>query len=162
MGRQRQRSPSGKAWLRCWGPVIDTLILCSSTALIILSTGTWQNTETSGVTVTAAAFEQGLPGFGIYILLTCVVFFSVTTILTCGYYGEKSLGFLLGAERQGVYKYLYVTAITIGATTSLTAVIDFIDGMYGFMAIPTMTSTLILSPLVMKEARRYLNRLPSR
>ena len=161
-GAAKTEEPVREGLVAMLGPVIDTLILCSSTALIILSTGTWQDTETSGVTVTAAAFEQGLPGFGIYILLTCVVFFSVTTILTCGYYGEKSLGFLLGAERQGVYKYLYVTAITIGATTSLTAVIDFIDGMYGFMAIPTMTSTLILSPLVMKEARRYLNRLPSR
>ena len=155
-GAAKTEEPVREGLVAMLGPVIDTLIVCSSTALIILCTGTWEDTASSGVTVTAAAFEQALPGFGIYILVTCVIFFSVTTILTCGYYGEKSLGFLIGAQRQGAYKYLYVAAITIGAMTSLTAVVDFIDGMYGFMAIPTMTSTLWLSPHVMQEARRYL------
>ncbi len=160
-GAAKTEEPVREGLVAMLGPVIDTLIVCSSTALIILSTGSWEDTTSSGVTVTAAAFEQALPGFGIYILVTCVIFFSVTTILTCGYYGEKSLGFLIGAQRQGLYKYLYITAIIVGAMTSLTAVIDFIDGMYGFMAIPTMTSTLWLSPRVMAAARRYLKSAPS-
>lgn len=160
-GAAKTEEPVREGLVAMIGPIIDTLMLCTATAVIILCTGAWTDTETSGVTVTAAAFSQGLPGFGIYILVTCVIFFSVTTILTCGYYGEKSLGFLIGAQRQRWYKYLYVVAITIGATSSLTAVIDFIDGMYGFMAIPTMTSTILLSPHVMKEARRYFRDVPS-
>lgn len=155
-GAAKTDEPVREGLVAMLGPMIDTLVVCSSTALIILCTGTWLDTESSGVTVTAAAFEQALPSFGIYILVTCVICFAVSTILTCGYYGEKSLGFLIGAERQGLYKYLYVVAITIGAMTSLTAVLDFIDGMYGFMAIPTMTSALWLSPQVMEAARRYL------
>ena len=160
-GAAKTDEPVREGLVAMLGPMIDTLIVCTSTALIILSTGAWKDPESSGVTVTAAAFEQALPGIGIYILVVCVVIFSVTTVLTCGYYGEKSLGFLIRAERQGIYKYIYVVSIVVGAMTSLTAVVDFIDGMYGFMAIPTMTSTLWLAPQVLREARRYLASVPS-
>lgn len=155
-GAAKTEEPVREGLVAMLGPIIDTLVVCTTTALIVLTTGTWKDFDSSGVTVTATAFEQALPGLGIYILVTCVIFFSLSTIFTCGYYGQKSLGFLIGAQRQGMYKYLYVAAITIGAMTSLSAVVDFIDGMYGFMAIPTMTSTLWLSPKVMTEARRYL------
>ena len=141
------------------GPIIDTLIICTSTALIILSTGTWTNFEAEGVSVTLASFEQVLPGVGTYVLLTCAIFFGFSTTLSCGYYGEKSLGFLVGAERQFLYRYIYVASILISSVTSVTAVLDFIDGMYGLMSIPTMTSSLILAPLVMKEARRYFREM---
>ena len=125
----------------------------------MLCTGTWTDTSTSGVSVTAASFEQVLPGIGTYLLFTCILFFSFTTTLSCGYYGEKSLGFLIGAERQRTYKYIYTVAIVISAVASHTAVLDFIDGMYGFMSIPTMTSSLLLAPKVMQEARRYFGAL---
>ena len=161
-GAAKTNEPVREGLVAMLGPIIDTLIVCSSTAVIILSTGTWEDSSSSGVTVTVAAFEQALPGIGTYILVLCVVFFAVTTVLSCGYYGEKSLAFLIGAERKYVYKYIYVIAIVVGSMTSLTAVLDFIDGMYGFMAIPTMTSSLLLSPHVMQEARRYLNSTDSK
>ena len=143
------------------GPLIDTLIVCSATALIILSTGSWLATESSGVTVTALAFEQALPGIGTQLLVLCVFFFSTSTILSNGYYGEKSLGFLIGAGRQHLYRYFFVTAIVASAVSSLTAVVNFIDGMFALMAIPTMTSALLLSPHVMQAARRYFRSLES-
>ncbi len=158
-GAAKTNEPVREGLVAMLGPVIDTLIVCSSTSLIILCTGSWQDTESGGVTVTATAFEQALPGIGTLILVICVLFFAVTTILSCGYYGEKSLGFLIGAERQFLYKYIYVTAITIGAMTSLSFVIDFVDGMFALMAIPTMTSSLLLAPRVMREARRYFEAL---
>lgn len=160
-GAAKTNEPTREGLVAMLGPMIDTLLVCTMTALIILTTGTWLNTDSEAVTVTAMAFEQGLPGFGTAILVVCVVIFSVTTVLSCGYYGEKSLGFLIGAERQYLYKFLYVAAITVGAVVSVTAVTDFIDGMYGFMAIPTMTSTLYLAPKVMAEARRYFQSLES-
>lgn len=144
------------------GPMVDTVMVCSMTSLVILSSGSWQDTASGGVTVTSAAFEQSLPGVGNMILLVCVLFFAVTTIPTCGYYGEKSLGYLMGAERQNLYKFLYVASITVGALTSLDAVIDFTDGMFAMMAIPTMTSSLLLSPHVMRRARRYFSRMETR
>ncbi len=160
-GAAKTEEPIREGLVAMLGPVIDTLIICTGTALIILCTGTWTNTAMEGVSVTASSFEQVLPGIGTYVLFICILFFSFTTTLSCGYYGEKSLGFLIGAERKFVYKYIYVSAIVISAMTSQAAVLDFVDGMYGFMAIPTMTSSLLLSPHVMKEARRYFKSLES-
>ena len=160
-GAAKTNEPAREGLVAMLGPVIDTLLVCSSTALIVLSTGQWHDTTREGVTVTVASFEQALPGFGTVILVTCVLFFAVTTTLTCGYYGEKSLGFLIGAERQFVYKFIYVAAITFGAVSSLTFVIDMIDGMFALMAIPTMVSSLLLSPHVMRNARRYFTKLDS-
>ncbi len=154
-GAAKTDEPVREGLVAMLGPIIDTLIICTATALIILSTGTWTNTETEGVSVTLASFEQVLPGIGTYALFVCTIFFGFSTTLSCGYYGEKSLGFLIGAERQHLYRYIYVASILISSVTSVTAVLDFIDGMYGLMSIPTMTSSLILAPFVMKEARRY-------
>lgn len=161
-GAAKTNEPVREGLVAMLGPVIDTLIVCSSTSLVILCTGSWQDSASSGVTVTANAFQQGLPSLGSVVLVACVIFFAVTTILTCGYYGEKSLGFLIGAQGQFVYKYIYVAAITFGAMTSLSFVIDFVDGMFALMAIPTMTSSLVLAPRVMKEARRYFEALEAR
>ena len=158
-GAAKTDEPVREGLVAMLGPIIDTLIICTSTALIILSTGTWTNFEAEGVSVTLASFEQVLPGVGTYVLFTCAIFFGFSTTLSCGYYGEKSLGFLVGAERQFLYRYIYVASILISSVTSVTAVLDFIDGMYGLMSIPTMTSSLILAPLVMKEARRYFREM---
>ncbi len=158
-GAAKTDEPVREGLVAMLGPIIDTLIICTSTALIILSTGTWTNFEAEGVSVTLASFEQVLPGVGTYVLFTCAICFGFSTTLSCGYYGEKSLGFLVGAERQFLYRYIYVASILISSVTSVTAVLDFIDGMYGLMSIPTMTSSLILAPLVMKEARRYFREM---
>ena len=160
-GAAKTDEPVREGLVAMLGPMIDTLIVCTCTALSILCTGAWEVAGSSGVSVTTAAFRHSLGGGGTIILVTCVIFFAITTILTCGYYGEKSLGFLIGAERQFLYRYLYVAAITVGATTSLTFVIDFLDGMFALMAIPTMTSSLLLSPHVMREARRYFRAMES-
>ena len=75
------------------------------------------------------------------------------------YYGTKALGFLIGAERKNLYNYLYLPSIVIGAVSSISAVISLIDGMFALMAIPTMTSSLLLAPRVMAAARDYFGRL---
>ena len=158
-GAAKTDEPVREGLVAMLGPIIDTLIICTATALIILSTGTWANADAEGVSVTLASFEQVLPGIGPYLLLACTIFFGFSTTLSCGYYGEQSLGFLIGAERQSIYRYIYAAAILVSSVTSVTAVLDFIDGMYGLMSIPTMTSSLILAPLVMQEARRYFKTL---
>ena len=137
------------------GPFIDTLIVCTCTALIILITGVWQDSSADGVTLTAQAFDRGIPGIGIYLLITCVIFFSTSTMFSYSYYGTKCLGFLIGAERQHWYNYFYVTLIVLAAIASIDAAVSLIDGSYALMAIPTMTSALLLAPKVMQEAKRY-------
>ncbi len=158
-GAAKTNEPVREGLVAMLGPLIDTVIVCSATALIILSTGTWQDTSSSGVTVTAAAFEQALPSVGTMVLVVCVFFFATTTMLSMSYYGEKSAGFLIGAQHQRHYRYFYLAAAVAGAVGSLDAVVNFIDGTFALMAIPTMTSALLLSPRAMQEARRYFRSL---
>ena len=75
------------------------------------------------------------------------------------YYGTKCLGFLIGAERQHLYNYIYVTLMVVAAVASLDAAVSLIDGMYALMAIPTMTSALLLAPKVMGAARVYFDKM---
>ena len=157
-GAAKTREPSREGLVAMMEPVIDTMIVCTCTALVILMTGVWQTTSDNGVTLTANAFESAMPGFGSYILIICVVFFSTSTIFTYSYYGTKCLGFLIGAERQHLYNYFYVGCIIVASVASLDAAISLIDGMFAMMAIPTMVSTLLLSPRVMAALRDYRQR----
>ena len=142
------------------GPFIDTIIVCTTTALMLLLTGVWQSSDSNGVTLTADAFNRGLPAIGTEILIVCVLFFSLSTMFSYSYYGSKCLGFLIGAERKHYYNYFYVILIVVASVVSMDMVINIIDGMYALMAIPTMTSSLILAPKVMKAARTYFSKQP--
>ena len=158
-GAAKTDEPIREGLVAMMGPFIDTIIVCTSTALVILMTGVWQTTTDNGVTLTASAFEAAMPGIGAYILFVCVFFFSTSTMFSYSYYGTKCLGYLIGAERQHWYNYFYVALIVVGAVVSLDAAISLIDGMYALMAIPTMTSTLLLAPKVMNAARDYFARM---
>jgi len=153
-GAAKTNEPVREGMVAMLGPVIDTLIVCTCTALAILVTGVWQGGE-DGVTLTAQAFETVFPGAGAYFLTLMVIFFSVSTIITYWYYGSKCLGFLIGAEYQYHYIWIYVVLIIVAAAASLEMVIGLIDGMFALMAIPTMTATLLLAKRVNKETRRY-------
>jgi len=158
-GAAKTSEPVREGLVAMLGPLLDTLIVCTATAMIILSSGVWRDSDANGVTLTAQAFEASLPGFGPYILVVCVFFFAISTMFTFTYYGTKSLSFLIGAKRQGLYKYFYVATILVGATTTINSVINLTDAMFAMMAIPTMTSALWLSPQAMRAARDYFSRL---
>jgi AGCS family alanine or glycine:cation symporter len=158
-GAAKTEEPIREGLVAMLGPFIDTIIVCTTTALMILITGVWNTSEANGVTMTANAFSEAMPGFGTLILITCVLFFSLSTMFSYSYYGTKCLGFLIGAEYQHYYNYFYVTLIIVAAVVSLQTVVNVIDGMYALMAIPTMISSLILAPKVMRAAKDYFNRL---
>ncbi|MFA8300103.1 MAG: alanine/glycine:cation symporter family protein [Hyphomicrobiales bacterium] len=141
------------------GPVIDTIIVCTMTALAIIVTGNWKNPDVDGVGVTMSAFEHSIPYVGVYFLLICVIIFSLTTLFAFPYYGTKCLGYLVGPKYKKIYNYLFIIAIVVGSVTPLTTVVNLIDGMYAMMAFPTMISALILSPKVKKEAKKYFDKL---
>lgn len=143
------------------GPGIDTLIVCTLTALTILVTGVWQTSGSDGVTLTAQAFDNTLPGFGKYLLLLCIASFSISSLFSYSYYGSKCLSFIAGVKNRHYYNYFYIASILMGATMSLSAMINLIDGFFALMAIPTMTATLIMAPRVMKEANRYFSKIHS-
>ncbi len=154
-GAAKTQEPIREGLVAMLGPIIDTLLVCTATAMVIMISGVYEQTGLSGITLTAAAFDKTMPTFGTYILMICVVFFSISTVFTMAYYGTKCAGFVFGAHRQHYYNYFYLAMIVVGAVASLKAVISLIDGMYAMMAIPTMVSALLLAPKVMVKAREY-------
>lgn len=158
-GAAKTNEPVREGLVAMLGPAIDTLVVCTLTALAILVTGVWQSTDVNGVSLTAAAFDQSIPIFGNYLLMVCIAIFSISSLFSYSYYGTKCLSFLIGADKKHYYNYFYVISIMMGATTSLSMMINLIDGFFALMAIPTMISTLILAPRVLKEAKGYFERM---
>ena len=158
-GAAKTREPVREGLVAMLGPFIDTIVVCSITGIVILLSGLWQGDETSGVTLTTMAFSQELGSMGKSLLLICVFIFSLTTMFGQSYYGSKCIGYLFGTRWQQKYNLIYVIAVIFGAVVSLNVVINIIDGVYALMAIPTMVSALLLSPQVMKEAKRYFANL---
>ncbi|WP_417859246.1 alanine/glycine:cation symporter family protein [Xanthomarina gelatinilytica] len=158
-GATKTNEPVREGLVAMLGPAIDTLVVCTLTALAILVTGVWQSTNANGVSLTASAFAEAMPGIGTYLLLLCITVFSVSSLFSYSYYGTKCMSFLFGADHKHYYNYLYIASIIMGATTSLAMMINLIDGFFALMAIPTMTATLILAPRVTKEIKLYFRRL---
>lgn len=158
-GAAKTNEPVREGLVAMLGPAIDTLIVCTLTALAILVTGVWQSEEVNGVTLTASAFSKAMPGVGSYLLLICIVIFSVSSLFSYSYYGSKCMSFLFGAEHKHKYNYFYIASIVIGTTTSLSLMINLIDTFFALMAIPTMVGTIIMAPRVTKEIKRYIKKI---
>jgi len=158
-GAAKTDEPVREGLVAMLGPAIDTLIVCTLTALAILVTGVWQSSDANGVSLTASAFGDAMPGIGKYLLLICITIFSVSSLFSYSYYGSKCMSFLFGADKAHYYNYFYIISIIVGATTSLSMMINLIDGVFALMAIPTMTATIILAPKVVKEFKAYSKRL---
>jgi AGCS family alanine or glycine:cation symporter len=158
-GAAKTKEPVREGLVAMLGPFIDTILVCSITAFAILVSGVWNDPTLNGVSMTAKAFSQELGLVGDIILFFAVFSFSITTMFGQSYYGAKCTGFLFGSRWKSNYNWFYVLSTIIGATVSISIVINLIDGMYAIMAIPTMVSTILLAPKVMKETRRYFSTL---
>lgn len=158
LGATKSHEPVREGLVAMLSPAIDTLLVCTCTALAILVTNVWQTSESDGVTLTANAFETALPGFGHIILLICIFFFSITSLFSYAYYGTKSTSFLIGAKRGHWYNYAYLLTIIIGATASLKFIISLIDAAFALMAVPTMIAGILLAKPVMIEAKKYFKK----
>jgi len=152
----KTRNPFRQALVSMTGTFIDTIIVCSITGLVIVSTGAWQTGKT-GAELTVAAFSTGLPGeSGGIIVAIGTVLFAYSTILGWAYYGEKCCEYLLGIRSVLIYRYLWVAAVLCGALLKLQMVWDFADIMNGLMAIPNLIGLIGLSGVIVAETRRYL------
>lgn len=158
-GAAKTQEPIREGLVAMVGPIIDTLFICTCTAIMILLTGVWETGDANGVTLTARAFEASIPHFGLAILVICIVCFGISTIFSYSYYGAKCLGFLVGAERQHYYNYLIVIMTVVAALMSIDAMVNLIDLAFACMAIPTMSAALLLSRRVMIAARVYFAQL---
>ena len=153
------KEPVREGLVAMLGPMIDTLIVCSVTGFVILSTGVWTNPDLNGISMTTQAFEAGLPIIGKPLLILIVIIFSLTTMIGYSYYGSKCTAFLFGNKWKQSYRIFYTLSLILASVITIDIVINFIDGMFALMAIPTMVSSIILAPQVMKAARKYFNKL---
>ena len=158
-GTAKTREPVREGLVAMLGPVIDTLLVCTATAVVIILSGAWQATDANGVTLTATAFETLLGPAGLVILFFCVVCFAATTIFTYSFYGSQCARFLFGSRWVGAYRAFVVACVVLSVVATIEAAIGIIDAAFGLMVIPTMVSTLMLAPKVRAEASRYFDRL---
>lgn len=154
-GAAKTDMPVREGLIAMLGPFIDTIIICTMTALAIIVTGAWESGSDQGIAVTIQAFESALPGVGGYLLMVCGAIFALTTLFSYSYYGGKCMGYLFGAENQHWYNYFYIASIIFGSVVSITSVINIIDGMFALMAIPTILSAILLSPKVIAATKAY-------
>ncbi len=157
-GAARTREPVREGMVAMLGPIIDTLIVCTCTALVILISGAWSDGDTNGVSLTVNAFNILFLDYSGVILAVLVGVLSLSTVFTFWYYGSKCLGFLIGARHQHLYVWFYLLLVVLGAVGSLSVVIKVIDSMYALMALPTMIASLRLAPRVNRAARAYFAR----
>ena len=156
-GAAKTKEPVREGLVAMLGPFIDTIVVCTLTGLAILVTGAWKGTD-NGVTLTAQAFGEALPGIGPYLLMLCIAIFSISSLFSYSYYGTKCASFLFGARWGKYYNIPYLLSILAGATLSMETVLNFIDGTFAVMAFPTMIATLILAPKVMSAGRDYFSK----
>jgi AGCS family alanine or glycine:cation symporter len=138
---------------------VDTLLVCSTTALVILVTDTW-TTGATGAALSARAFETGLPGtFGSIVVTGGLVLFAFSTLIGWSYYGETGIVYLLGAKAAMPYRAAWLVFVYLGAVGSLHLVWDIADTLNGLMAIPNLVSVLGSLPLLLRLQREFFARV---
>lgn len=140
-------------------PFIDTVVVCTITALVIIITGFhMDDSGLGGVDLTSAAFASIIPWFP-YVLTLAVVLFAFSTMISWSYYGLQSWLYLFGRSKlnEYIYKGLFCIFVVIGSAASLGAVTDFSDSMIFAMSVPNLIGVFLLLPRVREELNRYLS-----
>ncbi len=146
------------------GPFIDTIVICSITALVIVVTGVYQGAEgIGGVELTSKAFEMGIPWFP-YVLALTVFLFAYSTMITWYYYGEKGATYLFGENIfvESFFKLIFCIFIVIGSSMTLGNLIDFSDAMILAMAFPNILGLILLAPMIKREVKKYIQSIENK
>ncbi|MEH6503122.1 MAG: sodium:alanine symporter family protein [Cycloclasticus sp.] len=149
----KTNNPVQQGKIAMLGTFIDTIIICTMTALVIILTGSWTSGET-GASLSAYAFRMGLPGYGEYVVSFGLAVFALTTLLGWSYYGERCAEYLCGVGVISWYRIAWVLAIPLGAMMDLEFLWLLADVLNGLMAIPNLIALLLLSPVVFKLSRK--------
>lgn len=159
-GTAKTNEPIREGLVAMIGPAIDTLLVCTLTALAILSTGVWQSTDDNGISLTLKAFNLVLPyGLGDVVVVIMVLVFGFSTLFSYSYYGTTCLGFLTKPKYGKYYNYIYIGSIVVAAVVKIEFAINLIDSAFAMMAIPTVISGLLLAPKVNARAKIYFENL---
>lgn len=137
------------------GTFIDTIVVCTLTALVIVISGTWTGGET-GAALSSLAFDTSLPGIGGLIVTFGLAIFAFTTVLAWSYYGERCAEFLFGVRAITPYRVLWVVLLPLGAVGNLGIIWLVADVLNGLMAVPNLIALALLSPTVFSMTRERL------
>ena len=133
-----------------WEVAIDTVLICTMTALVVLVTGVLESGAT-GAELAAKAFTAGLPVAGGMVVIVSLALFSYTTLITWSFYGEKSFEYLIGRRSTRPYRLVFLALIPVGATGGLQEVWLLADTLNGLMAAPNLIALVALAGVVVKE-----------
>jgi len=148
------KGPVSQGLVAMLGTFIDTLVICTFTALAILTTGAWTSGET-GAALTSRAFDLGLPDVGHYIVAIALSVFAFTTMLGWSYYCERSLQYLFGVRSILPFRVVWSLAALVGATLKLGFVWLLADTLNALMAIPNLIALALLSPVVFAITKEF-------
>ncbi|WP_339629659.1 alanine/glycine:cation symporter family protein [uncultured Maribacter sp.] len=154
-GQSKNDEPIREGLVAMLGPFIDTILVCTFTAIVIILSGAYLE-DSSGIVMTLSAFETTLFGWGDILLMVIVTAFALSTLFTYSYYGVKSLSFLTNAKIGKFYNWYFVIMIVFAAVASLELVKNLIDLSYALMVIPNMIAVLLLAPKVNVELKKYI------
>ena len=155
IGASKNNQPIKSGLVAMIGPLIDTIIVCTITGLVILLSSEWIEGTFSGVSLTQKSFSNYLGLAGDYILIFSVATFTLSTMFGYSYYGCKCASYLFGTNSKFYYRIFYVLTLVLGSVLSLDLAVNIVDAMFALMAFPTMISALYLAPNIKKEANRY-------
>jgi AGCS family alanine or glycine:cation symporter len=150
--------PVTEGFVALYEPFVDTIVVCTITALVIIITGTWDPSvdPSAGVQLTSKAFGSAISWFP-YVLTVAVLLFAFSTMISWSYYGLKSWTFLFGENKvtDATFKLLFLFFVVVGSSMQLGSVIDFSDAMIFAMAFPNLLGCYFLLPVVKKELNEY-------
>jgi AGCS family alanine or glycine:cation symporter len=148
------KGPVSQGLIAMLAPFIDTIVVCSFTALVILTSGVWTSGQT-GAALTSSAFEAALPVVGHHIVAFSLTLFAFTTLLGWSYYSERSLEYLFGVRIIKPFRIAWCIAVFAGATIELAFVWLLADTLNALMAIPNLIALALLSPVVFALSREF-------
>ena len=155
-GAAKTKEPVREGLVEMVGPFIDTLLVCTITALVIVCTGSYEQMGDKGQ-LTSYAFNKGLPGSG-FLVNIGVILFAFSTLVAWSYYGDRAVDYLFGKKMVFCYRWTYILFIMVVAIKSLDDVINFCDALNGLMAIPNLIALIYLTPVVVKLTQEYMQR----
>ena len=158
-GQSKTTEPVQEGLVAMLGPFIDTIVVCTLTAVVIILSGAYLDAESNGIVMTLIAFKKSLFGFGDVLLMIIVSAFALSTLFTYSYYGTKCLSFLTNVKVGKLYNYIYVGSITFAAVASVDLVVNLIDLSFALMVIPNMIAVLYLSPRVNIAMKTYFSKI---
>lgn len=152
----KNRRPAEEGFVAAWEPFLDSVVVCTMTALAIIVTGSYGGSDVDGINLTTQAFASVHSAFP-YLLTVCIALFAFSTILSYSYYGKKAAGYVFGQSRvaERIYDVVYLVMIVVGASVTLDTVVRFSDAMFFLVTVPNLLGIYLLGKVLRREIQGY-------